>query len=546
MNPNLLTRQGLHCVVALFIAGLLVSCAQPVTVAPSAPASAQPTSAASASVPAAASSPTSARQYGGILRVTDTRDGQSLGYPPGMTLANSYRQASPALEPLFRFDKTGNLTPWLATDYKNDVAAKTITLTLRQGVKFHDGTDFNAQAVKWNLDQSVSKKAAGTENFNAIDVLDDYTVRIILARWDSTSTGYLAQSLGLIISPTAFQKNGEAWATIHPIGTGPFEFVSWDKDVKTLYKKFAGYWQKGKPYVDGIEWLLIADAVTRQSSFQAGESDLMVTTSAKDVAPLEKAGFVATRGKAGSGSAGLVPDSANPKSPFANLQVRQAAVHAIDTKAIVDTLYGSEAEPSNQYAYRGHWGYNPAVVGYPYDPQKAKRLLAEAGYPNGFKKTMTYLATSPEAEQVHTAVQGYLKVVGIDATLDPAPQNRFVQMVQSGKWEGIIGGPASSTPDLAAALDQRYSGKPTWNGLMLAPDDYLKTIQDATAAPDFETKQKSIQEAERLLVDKYCLVIQIYTQFSTAVSYSTVRDHGFYSSPFIGQWTPEDVWLSKK
>ena len=93
-----------------------------------------------------------------------------------------------------------------------------------------------------------------------------------------------------------------------------------------------------------------------------------------------------------------VPDSANPKSPFADLRVRQAAQYAIDTEAIAKTIFYGEVEPANQWIYKGHWGYNPSVVGYPYNPAKAKQLLAEAGYPNGFKTKLLY-RTSPESDQ---------------------------------------------------------------------------------------------------------------------------------------------------
>jgi peptide/nickel transport system substrate-binding protein len=191
-----------------------------------------------------------APRYGGTLRLSDYGNGASIGWPAKMLPVVSMRQASPTVEPLFRTDNTGKPAPWLATGFTNDVVAKTLTLTLRKGIKFHDGTDFNAEAVKWNLDQCMSAKSSGTEMFKSIDVIDDYTVRIHLSDWDSTLTGNLAQPLGMMISPTAYKKNGQEWCAKNPVGTGPFQFVSWEKDVRTISKKFDGYWQKGKPYLD--------------------------------------------------------------------------------------------------------------------------------------------------------------------------------------------------------------------------------------------------------------------------------------------------------
>ena len=144
-------------------------------------------------------------QHGGTILISDSSEETNIGYPPKMFRPLSMRQGAPAIESLLRTDKTGKLVPWLATTFKEDAKAKTITLTLRKGVKFHDGTDFNAEAVKWNLEQHITVKAAGTDKIKSVDAVDPYTVRIILATWDSTFLSNLAQFTGTIISPAAFK-----------------------------------------------------------------------------------------------------------------------------------------------------------------------------------------------------------------------------------------------------------------------------------------------------------------------------------------------------
>ena len=487
----------------------------------------------------------SAPRYGGTLRISDLYDGVSIGYPPKLVRVYSNRQAAPCIETLFRSDKTGKPVPWLATGFTNNVAAKAITLTLRKGVKFHDGTDFNAEAVKWNLDQHLSARSQGTETFSSIDVIDDYTVRINLSKWDNTVTSNLNQTLGLMISPTAFKKNGEEWCAKNPIGTGPFQFVSWEKDVRTIYKKFDGYWQKGKPYLDRIELTPITDQLTRELSFRRGELDLMMTEAAKGIAELEKEGYIVTRCRVGSGARSLIPDSANSKSPFADLRVRQAVQHAVENEAIVKAIFYGEAEPANQWIYKGHWGYNPSVVGYPYNPTKAKQLLAEAGYPKGFKTKLLY-RTNPQSDQIYTAVQGFLKAVGIDVELEPSATGRYDQIAfRGGKWEGLIENAVSPNPDVAAALALRYSGGGMYYSQMLIPDDYDKAIQNSITAPDFEAKQKFTQEAMKLMADKYCLQIVTYCGVSFAVSKTYLHNQGFNETPNNGLWTPEDAWLER-
>ena len=485
-------------------------------------------------------------RYGGTMRLSDVSDGASIGYPPKLLTTGGMRHVAPAIETLFRVDKAGKPVPWLATGLKEDAKAKAILLTLRKGVQFHDGTDFNAEAVKWNLDQCMAARQMGAEKFKSIDMVDDYTVRINLTEWDTTVTSNLAaQPLGMMISPTAYKKNGEDWCAKNPIGTGPFQFVSWEKDVRTIYKKFPNYWQKGKPYLDSIVWTPIFDSVTRQLSFRAGELDLAVTLAAKDVASLEKDGYLVFRGKVGSGAISIIPDSANPKSSLADLRVRQAIQHAIDNEALVQSVFSGEAEPANQWIYKGHWGYNPSVVGYPYNPAKAKQLLSEAGYPNGFKTKIIYRA-NPQEDQLFTAVQGYLKTIGIDAELDPAQKARYDQIsVQGGKWEGLLMNALSPNPDVAAALAARYSGGGKFFSQMLIPDDYAKAIQNAVTAPDFETKQKWTQEVMKVMIDKHALQIVLLCRKDFAVSQPYLHNHGFNETPANALWTPGDAWLER-
>jgi ABC-type transport system substrate-binding protein len=225
--------------------------------------------------------------------------------------------------------------------------------------------------------------------------------------------------------------------------------------------------------------------------------------------------------------------------------VRQAVKYAIDNEVIVKTILYGEAEPAIQMVHKGHWGYNPAVGGYPYNPEKAKKLLAEAGYPNGFKTRLLY-RTNPQADQIYTAVQGYLKAVGIDAELDPSQTGRFDQFaIQGGKWEGLIECIVSSNTDAVGPLSIRFSGSSKYYSQMLVPDDYLRTIQNAINAPDFETKQKWVQETMKLMIDKYCLQIPIYCPLDFAISRTQVHNHGVMENPDNGIWTPEDAWAER-
>ena len=241
----------------------------------------------------------------------------------------------------------------------------------------------------------------------------------------------------------------------------------------------------------------------------------------------------------------LVLDSASSDSPFSKLKVRQAAQHAIDQQAIIKAILYGQGTPTNQYINKGHWGYNDSVTGYSYDPAKAKQLLAEAGYPNGFKTKLTFRITG--ADDMWTVAQGMLKAVGIDAALDAVQSGRYDQFaVQGGKWEGMIRSFQSRNVDVAAPLAQMYAGKGTYFKYMLYPEDYVKAIDNAISATDFSIKQKSIQEAMKLMADKYCLMTILYAPYGLAVSQTYVHDHSFATTADSFAWTPESVWLDKK
>jgi peptide/nickel transport system substrate-binding protein len=483
-------------------------------------------------------------KYGGTLRISAPYDGVSIGFPAKMVRAYTNLHAAPALETLFRNDNTGKLIPWLATSSKDDPTAQTVTLSLRQGVKFHDNTDFNAEAVKWNLEQCMAGKSPGAEKFKSVEVINAHTVRIHLTEWDNSSMSNLAGAMGFMVSPTACKLKGQEWCEKNPVGTGPFAFVSWDKDTRTVYKKFPNYWQKGKPYLDSVEWGPVPDTTIQQMSLRKGEYDMMLTNVPQGIAALEKEGYKAIRQRTGSGAVSIIPNSADPKSPFADVRVRRATQHAIDTNAIVRNLFYGEFEVTNQWIYKGHWGYNPAVAGYPYNPDKARKLLAEAGYPNGFKTKILY-RKDPESDLLFTSIQGYLKAVGIDAELDPVQNARYDQIALGGvNWEGLIIDSLSANPDVAGALSQRYVGGGTYFASMLAPNDYVDAIRKAVIAKDFKDKQKWTREAMKLMTDKHCLQIILYCRPAFATARVSVHDTGMFGTPLM-LWTPENAWLEQ-
>jgi peptide/nickel transport system substrate-binding protein len=506
------------CVLAINVCGII------------APVSAQ----AQTPKPGAASTP----RYGGVL-IIGGQEAVSLGYPAAMTGTTDGQQSSVCLESLFRFDEKAELVPLLATSWKADARAKTITLTLRKGVKFHDGTDFNAKACKWNLDAFRDAKRPELKNVASVEVVDDYTVRLDLTKFDNVILSHLATDPGRMISPAAFQKNGQAWCEKNPVGTGPFQFASWQRDVAIKFKRFDGYWD-GKPYLDGIEFRKVTDLVASIMVFKSGGMHI-ISAGPKDTKALEKEGIYTIVVPPEGQVTALAPNSKDPKSPFADIRVRQAFSYAIDSAALTEAFGYGYWKVMNQWAIPGSAAYNPAVVGYPYNPKKAKELLAAAGYPNGFKTTLHFYNLSPSYVDEMTVLQSQLKEVGIEAAQDGLQRPKYSEMASQGKgWTGVVRTQGASKPDWLAYLAQIAGG--TEYSEIDRPQEFVDSYAKATSAPDFATKKKFAQELMTLAADKYCLVTYLFLQPTPFAKSKKVHDDLYGVLP--NRYISPKAWLS--
>ncbi len=278
-------------------------------------------------------------QYGGVLRIISIGSALTLGEPAEIASPHDHTYASPAVESLLSLDEKGNPVPWLATGWTISRDAKTITMTLRKGVKFHDGTDFNAQAAKYALDMfRASPKRVTLKAISSVDVVDGYTIRLNLSRFESHILTSLAVAPGMMVSPTAFKTHNKEWIMRNPVGTGPFKLVKHERDVTLVYEKFPEYWQKGKPYLDGIEFKFIDDPYSALMAFKAGEADCIMRLDAKDASGLQATGKY-TIDKVPVSVNGLVSDGGKASSPFSDIRVRRAVEYAVNKESIVKTLF---------------------------------------------------------------------------------------------------------------------------------------------------------------------------------------------------------------
>jgi len=347
----------------------------------------------------------------------------------------SQAMAKSFYEGLYGFDKDMKMIPVLAEGYEVSKDGLVYTIKLRKGVKFHDGTDFKADAVKVNLDRVTNPdnhlKRYGLYNNNIakVEVVDDYTARITLKTPFSPFIAQLAHPSTVMISPTALAKYGKDIAS-NPVGTGPFKFVEWNRTDYLKVAKFDGYWRKGYPKVDTITWKPVVDNNSRAALMQTGEAHFTFPV------PYEQAEVLKSKPDlevVAAPSIVLRYLSMNTqKKPFDNPKVRQAIAYAINKEALAKVAFNGYATPATGVAPQGV-EYAVKIGEWPYDLAKAKELMKEAGYPNGFETELWSAYNYTTAQKVTQFIQQQLQQIGIKTRITLLEAGQRVEKVES--WQ---------------------------------------------------------------------------------------------------------------
>jgi peptide/nickel transport system substrate-binding protein len=503
--------------------------------------------------------PPSGPQYGGTLRIICSADLVSMGWPAEQQSPEDWYQRVPALETLVRFDEVqGKPSPFLAESVVEDPEALTITFNLRQGVKFHDGTVFDADACIWNFEQLWASATLSASWFAAseIEKVDDYTVRVHFSSWDSTFLSNMCYDSAMV-SPVAYEEHGLDWMRENAVGTGPFKQVSFQRDVQKVFERFDDYWQEGLPYLDGIEIDIIADSTVQVASFLNGDYDVITYLNPMDAENLaNEPDVVITQGDTVGHTICLIGDSVHPDSPYANIKVRQAVSYAINREEINDFIYRGYAVPTFQMNGPVCRTYNPDVVGYPYDPDKARALLAEAAAEGAFTPnaeggfdTTIWCRSEQIYRDMFTAVQSYLADVGINVDLQVVNPGQAAEIGFVTGWtDGMLATDFVTGAEIGIFGNYFFS---SYSPLGIAqsmthPDEVDEAIWLTTTAPDFETKQAESWNLQYLLTDKYCLYTPIVATYPIAAKTEKVhgeQTHTMEASDF--PFTFADAWLEQ-
>jgi len=479
-------------------------------------------------------------KYGGTLTVSEPIfPGGPLGYPPERAFAEVLFQ-QPCLEGLLWQSLDGVYHAKLATDWQIADDGSSVTFTLRKGVLFHDGTEFNAQAVKWNYDLAIAAKKA--LNWSSVAVIDDYTVKVNLIKWQNSALNDFSNEAGnFIISPTYFENNGIEQTRLQMIGTGPFKETQYIRDTLVGYEKNTSYWDPGKPRVDKIIYKTIPDEMVAQAAFKSGELDGMASGITPTLVSLVNSGMVAVTGVLGV--AAYLPDSVHPDSPAANENFRMALEYAIDKDALISAFSNGFFGAANQYCPPTSAAYDKTLAPRSYSVAKAKELLGLAGYANG--TTINLYATNDEpAASMSTAIADFWDQIGVKTNLELNPSAKFEEYGRTGWNNGF---------NYTAVTGPSDWGKTIYN--LLNPTVGSTSYVSTERTPEFTDLVNAAVNSFMRDPDKQKAVVDYLYQHETLipvwnvcrawVTQPYVKDGGFLAQASGFFWDAGSIWLDK-
>ena len=416
------------------------------------------------------------------------------------------------LQGLYGFDEKMQLEPLLATSYEANADATEFTFHLRKGVKFHDGSDFNAEAVKVNIDRVrdpkvPTKRQSLVSMVDHVEVIDPLTVKVVLKEPFGAMVNNLAHAGMFMVSPTALAKYGKD-IDRNPVGTGPFKFKKWSGDIFETVKN-ENYWRKGYPKVDGVTFKSVPENGSRIAMLQAGEASFVYPLPS-ELAPVVNANKKLEVVKVPSIIIRYVAMN-TMKKPFTDVRVREALNYAVDKNAFCKVVYGGYCKPA-EGPVPDLLKYSIAVQkgGWPYDVKKAKALLAEAGYPNGFE-TEIFSKNNSTYIRAMQFLQQQLAQVGVKVTVTPLEAGVEAQRVWSvaepkdATVQLQYGGWSASTGDIDWATRPLFYGKSfppkLFNVAYYKSDVNDKAIEAGIATADEATRAKEYAIAQKQIWD---------------------------------------------
>lgn len=443
------------------------------------------------------------------------RSADSVTLDPALTPdRESTKVIAHIFETLVRAEDEGDrIEPGLAVRWESSADRTEWVFHLRPGVLFHDRTPLNAHAVVFSLVRQIDPahpdhlpgstlEAGLRENIRSVEEIDELTVRIVLESPRGNFLNCLTSTKTSIVSPAAAQRNGAAFAR-NPVGTGPFRFLEWREDGTIVLANHENYWD-GRAKLERVIYRTIEDNLERHLAFQSGQLHILEGVLPGDVPRLLRLPRTCVLARPGMSVAFMAMNVSRP--PLDRVQVRRAVSHAINKKALVQYLYQGFADPAGTPLPPTMFGHHAGIEDYAYDPRKARELLAEAGFPDGFQTTLWVMSSArpylPQPMEAARLIRASLAEVGIEAEIVVQDWKDYVESVISGRHDLCLLGWSAQIEDPHHLLEANLGPRNTQPGqamnIAFWRDDRMGDLLDGfkhdTTLLDQETRLHAIQE----------------------------------------------------
>lgn len=468
---------------------------------------------------------------GGDLIIAELSDASSLD-PHGSNDVPSSNIQSNLYETLVNRDADGELVPGLAESW-TQVDDLTWEFKLKTGVTFHDGEEFNAEAVKASFDRLLDPKVASPRAFlfemvTDVKVVDESTVQFVTEYPFSPLLAHLTHNGGSIISPKSIEEdyaemeadssvNAGSVIGTNPVGTGPFKFESWTPGTEIKLVKFEEY--AGTPaHIDSVTFKVVPESATRVAELQSGYAHIIGAVEPGQVANVNSFDGASVLETASSSLTYLGFNT--EKEPFNDPKVRQAISKAIDRPTLIEGIYEGFGIPAISPLAPGIFGYTEDVTSMAYNMDEAKALLAEAGYADGFKTTI-WTNDNPARQQVAIVLQEELKKLNIQAEIEVMEFGSYLEKTAAGEHDMFILGWSNPTGDadygLYALFHSSQHGDPG-NRSFFTSEKVDELLEKGRREADPTAREAIYKEALQLISDESPMAFVLHPYTLTGVS----------------------------
>ncbi len=490
-------------------------------------------------LPGGLAAQTATPRRGGTLRVSIPFNPAAIDPMTGRNLPD-FDTLYQIFDALIDFEpSTLALRPGLAKSWKF-TDPKTLVLELESGVMFHDGTPFNPEAVVINTERYKNDPRSNVKSdLSTVDKVEITGPNQVTYRLNRPNAGLpvmLTNRIGLMVSPKLI-KEGGANLDRQAVGTGPFKFVEWQDNASIKLVKNDKYWKQGLPYLDGIEIKIINELNTGARTVISGEADLALNLQPPQKAIAERARGVEVHVMPSLVFYGVFLNYAKP--PLDDVRVRQAMNYALNREEFNKVITLGLGEASSVILPKSHWACDPATASYyNYDPEKAKKLLAEAGHPNGLE-IESFGWADQLAMQRQELLMSQMARVGIRIKLTPVQPAQAMQNFMMEKKGSMHISPAGGFPDPSLAYEQLFGKDALRNAGKVELPGFRELLDATMEAQDEATRKVAFAKLQKFVTEQALQLVQFIAAGVTLRSpkVQNFKDN-MLTTPKLG-----DVWL---